>query len=428
MLKDAYLVADVAQPEQFASFVASLRDDGCVDAIFEACLRPVIYSRHHSLKYKGEYRIRADLRSFLEGLRLNAPEQWDTEECDFALSLYALSVADVGLDDLVESVDTAAVRKVLLERHAAYAAQVAAGEEPPAGILALARRVAELRSLVGRTHDLYSIIDGKAWFRTEGLIARERVDVRTLTPQVAAVLDTDFPVPTGDPVPDRLRQAARDCIAAFGDTAPLLRAVMAAILLDPVLRADHVTLTCPIGAHLDSPEAMTTSDAFFTETQLRDAIELEQYRDRLGHESAEQLQRTIRARMLKLKRGAIRSLYGPGCLQGSFVEKHGGHMIFRNEDAHYRGHQSIGCSTGGRASFSIRYRSNGQEVALTPMVGDLRVVRFSHDAEDLFTADELVHEIRYAEWVREIVEETFRLGRLLRDDTAELAAAEPVQA
>ncbi|MGH1552030.1 hypothetical protein ACRAWF_07395 [Streptomyces sp. L7] len=199
----------------------------------------------------------------------------------------------------------------------------------------------------------------------------------------------------------------------------MLRAIMAAALKDSVLRADHVTLTCPMGNMLDQPHEMTTSQAFFTETQLRDGIELADYAARLGHDSDDQLQRTIRARMLKLKRGAIRSLYGPGCMQGRFVEKHGGHMLFRNEDAHYRGHQSIGCSSGGRASFALGYRlAAGTEQVLTPMVGDLRVVRMSHDPRDEFTVDELKHTIRYAEWIRVVVEETYRAGAVIRRDDA----------
>jgi hypothetical protein len=198
--------------------------------------------------------------------------------------------------------------------------------------------------------------------------------------------------------------------------APLLRGIMAATLVDPVLRADHVTLTCPTGDLLDTPELMTTSAAFFTETLLRDGLDLADHQEQIGHESPDLLQRTIRARMLKLKRGAIRGLYQPGCLHGRFVEKHGGHMIFRNEDAHYRGHQSIGCSSGGRASFALRHQCDGVDTALTPMVGDYRVVRMSHDERDTFTGPELAHVIRYAEWIRLAVEQTYRDGGVVHRD------------
>lgn len=113
--------------------------------MFEACLRPLVYSRHHWLLHKGEYRVRADLRASFEALRLRDPLAWDDEEADLMLCLFALDTASTGLDDLVERVDSAAVRDVLHARHALYAGLVAPGEQPPATLLALARRVERLR-------------------------------------------------------------------------------------------------------------------------------------------------------------------------------------------------------------------------------------------------------------------------------------------
>lgn len=406
---------------QFREFLSGLTDEPCLAGIFTSCLSPIVYSRHHWLKYQGEYRVRADLRGALEGLQAREVTSWDDEESDFVLALYALSVSAVGLDELSDRIDTEAVREVLDARYDLYAA-VARPASRPDRLLTLACQVAELRSVVARTHHLYSIIDGKAWYRTEGLLPRDRVDVDSLTPPMARVLTEDFEVPPCSEALARVAQAARACMREHGESAPLLRAIMAATLRDEVLRGDHVTLTCPQGDLLATPELMTTSEAFFTETQLRDGLNLEDYTDRLVHTSPEQMQRTIRARMLKLKRGAIRGLYGPGCIQGRFVEKHGGHMIFRNEDAHYRGHQSIGCSSGGRASFALRYRRDGEPAELTPMVGDYRVVRMSHDDRDTFTADELAYVIRYAEWIRTVVEETYRLGGVVRRDASQPTA------
>src|ERR1700735_41628 len=114
---------------RFRDYVASLPDERCSAGFFEACLRPIVYSRHHWLKYKGEYHVRADLRRLLEELQSRDPHQWDDQESDFILSLYALSVAAVGLDDLKDRVDTAAVRDVLAARLSAYAAVA----EPSAG-------------------------------------------------------------------------------------------------------------------------------------------------------------------------------------------------------------------------------------------------------------------------------------------------------
>jgi hypothetical protein len=416
----------------FRRFAADLPDADCLAGVFAACLPPIVYSRHHWLRYKGEYRIRAELRSILEALQTVQPAAWDDEEAEYLLSLFALSTANVGLDELRDRVDTSAVREALEERFDLYATVADNREIPgrrPQGLVALAARVSEMRPVVERSNHLYSIIDGKVWYRTEGLIPRAEVDVDHLTETVERVVAVDFGIRAGAPAAERLREATRACIADFGDSAPLVRAIMAATLADEVLRADHVTLTCPMGDLLDTPELMTTSQAFFTETQLRDGIDLGEYAERLGHESSEQLQRTIRARMLKLKRGAIRGLYAPGCLQGRFVEKHGGHMLYLNEDAHYRGHQSVGVHSGGRASFSMRYQRDGENRELTPMVGDYRVVRMSHDEQDLFTVSELVRVIRYGEWFRVVVEETFRQGRVVRRDepeevgTVEAAAA-----
>lgn len=410
-------LAGIDTADAFRVAFSRLPDENCRAGIFETCLRPIIYSRHHWLVFKGEYRVRADLRSVLESMRSRGPSEWDDEEADFLLSLYALDSSSVGLDELRDRADSATVRDVLRERHALYAQAAGSPEAAPTALLDLARRVDELRGIVQESHLLYSIIDGRAWYRTEGVIPRGDVDAATLTPSVEEMLDAEFGPAIGSAA-DRLRAATRAAVAAEGHSAPLVRGIMWAALTDPVLRADHVTLTCPIGDMLDRPQDMTTSEAFFTETQLRDGVDLGEYAERLGHESSEQLQRTIKARMLKLKRGAIRTLYGPGCLQGRFVEKHGGHMLFRNEDAHYRGHQSIGCHSGGRASFAMRYRRGETERELTPMVGDFRVVRMSHDERDIFNADELRHVIRYGEWFGIVVEETYRLGAVVRIDAA----------
>ncbi|MFE1821655.1 hypothetical protein ACFW9S_21950 [Streptomyces anulatus] len=396
-------------------------DANCLNGVLEACGRPLVYSRHHWLLYKGEYQVRAGLRGALEAVGGRDPREWDDDEADLVLTLFALDLSAVGLDELLDRADSSAVRATLLQRHALYAGVLDPSEEPPAALLDLARRVAGMRPLFAASHEPYSVIDGRAWYRTEGLVPRGEIDAAVFSDAVDDMLRTEFGVPPGAPAGERIREATRTAIAKDGDSAAVLRGIMSAALVDPTLRADHVTVTCPLGDMLDRPHEMTTSDAFFTETQLRDGIELGDYAEQLGHESADQLQRTIRARMLKLKRGAIRSLYGPGCMQGQFVEKHGGHMVFRNEDARYRGHQSIGCSSGGRAAFALRYQHDGDERELTPMIGDFRVVRMSQDESETFTADDLRHAVRYGEWIRAAVEETYALGAVLRADPPKAA-------
>jgi hypothetical protein len=407
--------------EEFRAALAARPEH--VASVLDSCLRPLVYSRHHWLVYRGEYRVRADFRSALEAVRDRDPRDWDADEAELVFCLFALDHCAIGLDELNDRMDSAAVRHVLVERHTLYAGVLAPGERAPAALLALADRVRQMRPEVERTHLPFSIIDGRAWYRTEGLIPAGRISIGVLAAPVDAVLSSLLDLPGGD-AETRLRAATRAAVAADGDSAAVVRAIMRAALVDPALRADHVTLTCPMGDMLDRPQDMTTSAAFFTETQLRDGLELGEYAERLGHESADQLGRTIKARMLKLKRGAIRSLYGPGCMQGQFVEKHGGHMIFRNEDAHYRGHQSIGCSSGGRASFALRCdRDDAAERRLTPMIGDFRVVRMSHHDDDTFGAADLVHAIRYGEWMRLVIEETYRLGAVVRQDEPETTRA-----
>ncbi|WP_157435695.1 hypothetical protein [Actinospica robiniae] len=413
--------AGVGSGPQLRAALAELTEDALA-ALFDRCARPLVYSRHHWLRYKGEYRVRADLRGAMEELRTRPPSAWDDEESDLVLTLLALDRAQIGLDDLLDRADSAAVRDALLTRAARYAEALGDGAaEPPEAVLDLAGYVDLLRPRVQESFELFSLVDGKAWYATEGLFRREEIDLDHLTPSMEHVLDALYgEAPGGADARSRLIEATRAAVAADGDGAQIVRAVMHAALLDPVLRPDHVTLTCPLGDLLDRPHEMTTSAAFFTETLLREDLDLADHAEQLGHDSVEQLHRTIRARMLKLKRGAIRSLYGPGCMHGRFVEKHGGHMIFFNEDAHYRGHQSIGCSSGGRAAFALRYPgADGAELALTPMIGDFRVVRMSHDAQDVFAPGELPRAIRYGRWLCTVVEEIYRLGAVLRTPVPE---------
>jgi hypothetical protein len=404
-------VNEVEDGQQFRTYFASAADDEERNRMYGRCERPIVYSRHHWLSYEGEYRVRADLRAVYETAMAKPPADWTDSEADFLLTLYCLDLAGIGLDEFRDRVDSGMMRDVLDARFSSYR-EVSEVTGTPQGLIGLARQVSELRTIVERSHYVYSIIDGGAWYREEGLLDRAAVDPCKPSDPVAELL-SGCGISLRPDTRDSLRAAARACLAKQEDCAELVRGVMDAALVDPVLRGDHVTLTCPRGNLLGTPELMTTSEAFFTETHLSEELDLNWYHERLGHESPAQLQRTVRARMLKLKRGAIRSLHGPGCLHGQFVEKHGGHMIFRNEDAHYRGHQSIGCSSGGRVSFALRYTCGGEGRELSPMVGDFRVVRMSHDPADIFSGADLARLIPYGEWIRAVVEESYRHGKPL---------------
>lgn len=389
-----------------------LRDLVCessqlADDLFASCGQLLIFSRHHWLKFRGEYRVRADLRAILDDLRARPPATWEDDESEFLLCCYALANAAVGLEQLREVITAEETRHVLELRLFSYLGAIGQVPRSPETLrlVELALRVKELRPQIEQLYYRVSHIDGEAWYRTEGLIPRSAVDTTTVPAPLAVALEA------ADGTLDELLAAAtRAVLDEHGHSAPLLRTIMRAAVSDPALRVDHATITCLRGYLLDTPELMTGSEAFFTETVLRPGLDLDGYSEQIGHDSDDRLRKTVRARMLKLKRKAAAGFYGSGCLHGLFVEKGADYMIFRNEDTHYRGHRSIGCSTGGRAAYPVRYRIGEEERELPPMMGDFRVVRLSHAADDLFTEADLVHVIRYAACVRVVVEETIRLG------------------
>lgn len=392
---------------QLRELVSAPETGHLTDDLFASCGQLLVFSRHHWLKFRGEYRVRADLRAILDELRSRPPATWEDDESELLLCFYALANAAVGLEQLREVITAEQTRHVLELRLFSYLGALGQVPRSPQTLrLAdLALRVKELRPQVEQLYYRVSNIDGKAWYRTEGLIPRSAVDTWHVPVPLAVALGTG-----GGTVDELLPAATSAVLDEHGHSAPLLRTIMRTAVADPALRVDHVTITCPRGYLLDTPELMTGSEAFFTETEIRAGVDLDGYREQIGHASDDRLRKTVRARMLKLKRKAAAGFYGPGCLHGQFVEKGADYMIFRNEDSHYRGHQSVGCSTGGRAAYSVRYRAGEDDRELPPMMGDFRVVRLSHAAEDLFTEGDLVHVIRYATCVRAVVEETIRLG------------------
>ncbi|MEU8178024.1 hypothetical protein AB0C14_34575 [Microbispora hainanensis] len=393
--------------------------------VFSRCDHTLVFSRHHWLRYKGDYRLRADLRAAVDDLRGRDPRTWDDEECELVLVLYVLSLAQVGLEQLKDVITLDELRATLEARLWSYldALGQPRGTTGPLTIIEMAGRVTELRAQVENFYYRHSIIDGAAWHRAEGLIPKASVDLGTLTPPVEALLAGDYGLTAG-PAEERLREATAIALRRDGCAAELIRGVMRAAVADPLLRVDHATVTCARGDMLDRVEQMTGSEAFFTDTVLRDGLDLADFAEQIGHDSVDRLRKTTRARMLKLKRGAVRNYFRPGCLQGQWVEKAADYMIFRNEDAHYRGHRSIGCSTGGRAAYTVRYENGGQLKELPPMMGDFRVVRLSHAEEDLFTAADLVHVIRYSQWIRAVLEETFRRGGIVEPPPPTRGAAD----
>jgi hypothetical protein len=382
--------------------------------VFSRCDHTLVFSRHHWLRFRGDYRLRADLREMLRGLREREPLSWDDDECDLVLVLLVLSIAGVGLEQLQDEVSVAALRTALEARLTAYLDAIGQPRTGtgPLPLVAVATRVAGLRPEVERFYYRHSIIDGEAWYRTEGLIPKAGVELDRFSPPVAAFLTDTYGAVEGT-TEERLRAATAVALDRDGCSAAVIRGLLSCAVVDPDLSVDHATVTCARGDMLDRVPEMTDSEAFFTDTVLRPGLDLADFAEQLGHASEDRLRKTTRARMLKLKRAAVRNFFGPGCLQGRWVEKSADYMIFRNEDTHYRGHRNIGCSTGGRAAYTIRFDNGGQRRELPPMMGDFRVVRLSHATEDLFTPADLVHVIRYSQWIRAVLEETFRRGGIV---------------
>ncbi|HEY9524953.1 MAG TPA: hypothetical protein VIR33_17080, partial [Thermopolyspora sp.] len=341
--------ASVDSGGEFRDLLLGFTPDDIEKHVFSQCDYTLVFSRHHWLRYKGDYRLRADLRAVLGELRARGPETWDDEECELVLVLYVLSLARVGLEQLKDVITLAELRRTLENRLWSYLDVLGQprGTAEPLTVVALALRVTELRGQVERFYYRHSIIDGAAWYRAEGLIPKASVDLGRPSPPVDRLLATEYDLPTG-PIEERLRTATTAALDRDGCCAGLIRGLVRAAANDPLLRVDHATVTCARGDMLDRVEEMTGSEAFFTDTVLRDGLAIEDFAEQIGHDSADRLRKTVRARMLKLKRNAVRNYFRPGCLQGQWVEKGADYMIFRNEDAHYRGHRSIGCSTGGR--------------------------------------------------------------------------------
>jgi hypothetical protein len=418
-------LTSVNEPEHFRTYLLEPGHEAAVRDAFAAADATLIYSRHHWLLFDGEYAGRKELRDLVVAMADTPVRDWSTTQAGLLLCLVALRRSGVGLEQVDEELSVKSVRDVLVSRLKSYLE--ALGHPRPLDHLALielADRVSKLRSQIERDYHRYSIIDGRRWFRQEGLISRRGTRCEPLPAEMIEALRPFAPDPPGSPgTAEYLAAATRRCLADRGRTVDVVDAMLECAVRDPLLRVDHATVTCVRGVLLECPAALSDSAQFFTRTAMAGGLDLGEFAEQLGHASEARLRATLRARMIKLKRKAVQNYYGEGCLAGEWIEKAADNMIFFHEDSHYRGHQTVGVSTGGRAAFSVAYSRGGVDHTLPPMMGDFRVVRLSHDPADRFTADGLVHVIRYSEWIRTIVQETFRAGGVL--DTDDDGGAEP---
>ncbi|WP_029901955.1 hypothetical protein [Nocardia brasiliensis] len=383
--------------------------------LIQAAGATLISSRHHWLRFDGTWHGRKEFRDALTAAEARPYETWTEADAELVLGLAVLRRAGIGLEQLAGELSLRSVRAVLAQRLDGYL--LAIGQPRTLdhlSLLELADRTRKVREYVERDYFRYSVIDGAKWHRTEGLLARAQVSWTELPGRVVEGLTAIAPGLPDTRVAARwLPAATRQCLTARGQSKDLVDALMRCAVRDRALAVDHVTVTCVRGVLLDRPGELDASDQFFTHTVLDDGLALAGFAEQLGHESEQRLRATLRARMIKLKRKAVVNYFGDGCLRGEWVEKAADNMIFFNEDTHYRGHQTVGCSTGGRSAFEVSYRRDRAEHTLPPMMGDFRVVRLSHDPERRFAVDNLRHVIRYAQWVRLVVQETFRAGGVL---------------
>lgn len=397
-----------------------------VREVLAAAEATLTFSRHHWLSFHGEYRGRKEFRDAVASAAQVAPERWSRADAELLLCLLALRRASVGLEQVDGRLDPHTVRFVLEYRLDSYLR--ALGHPRPLRhlpLVELAERVSRLRTQIERDHHRVSVIDGKRWHRDEALITRSSVSYRPLPDGLLDALRRLAPdVPTTPSVPDFLAAVTRRVLAVRGESRAVIDALTRTAVADPALDVDHATVTCVRGVLMECPASLDSSDHFFTLTAMRDGLDLRGYREQLGHDSEDRLRATLRARMIKLKRKAVANYYGDGCLAGQWVEKAADNMIFFHEDSHYRGHQTVGVSTGGRAAYAVSYARAGTTHELPPMMGDFRVVRMSHDPADRFTLDDLRHVLRYAAWTKDVVQETLRAGGVLeaRDGDGEPVA------
>jgi hypothetical protein len=375
----------------------------------------LIFSRHHYLRFDGRDCERKDFRDETVECFGRDPANWSASQAELILCLLALSTAGVGLEQLDRELSIRTTAEVLEARFRMYCS--ALGHPRPnwdQRLLMLATRVSSMRADVERFYHRYSLIDGRLWYRDEGLIPRRALDTDTFSDEVDELLARHDPA--ADRTADtrtRLTSATRAVIAQKGTPEELVRGFLRAVVGDATLRVHHATLTCVRGRLLECPHALSATDDFYTHTEMADGLDLTVYAQRLGHDSMERLTATLRARMIKLKRKAVTNFYGDGPFAGQWIEKAADNMIFFNEDAHYRGHQTVGVATGGRSAFDVSFDRNGASTTLPPMMGDLRVVRMGADESDRFQQADLEKVIVYAGWLRLIVQETFRAGALI---------------
>lgn len=415
------LLDDSRTVQEFSQGLASLTPSNRA-AFYRSLEQGLAYSRRHYIDYGGKTNEREDLQALRAACEAS-PEQ-EALHAEFLFSLYLLRSANLGLEQVRGTFGVPAVMHLMEQRLDLYAVHDSklAQEALRSSTLGLGRKAKILfaaRAEVSTGHYRVSLIDGKAWYRTEALLPRVEVAAAPYSKDFLLALASfcDWPE-------ERMRadvagaavMATRRAIEQHGELAPLLAPVMQAIVDDPHLGVDTAVLTCPAGTGLEAPsllaEPIDSPKNFRCFVVFRTGMEPPD----MESKATTSARKAIRGRMFKLKRKAAKNCDHASLLFGVDVEKAHDYMVYANEDTHYPGHKAARVFTGGRASIKLTVPE--RNIDLSRGFCDLRCFRGREGAK-IFTVNEERWIIRYAEVLQVMLTETLRLGSMTSNEVEE---------
>lgn len=386
------------------------------EPLFVECERVLTYSRHHWLEYAGRGHDRKALWEAFADARSVSPGQWSAQQGELAFLLYVLGVARVGLEQVPSTLSTDTVASVIKTRSQLYRDALGTAaigvSAQPRSLTEIAQELPTKRRLVEEKYYRYSRIDGERWYRTEGLLPRSNVPLDKFPNELLA----QFGIPPTAGDHGAIRTAALRTIEEHGALEPAILSTLRCAVRDRSLGVDYVTITCPKQVRFPARDHLGERENIFRHTELRDSLDLGDFKDQLGHASETRLTRVIGARMAVLKLKAAKQFFGSGCLSGEALDKSGDYMIFHHEDAHYPGHKNAGCSTGGRAPIPLAFARDGEAVDLPGIFADFRAVRLSHTEADRFDVAGLARVIQYSAWFAALLNTAYETGAVVARD------------
>ena len=386
-------------------------------AFYQQLEQVLLYSRHHYIDYEGKQNEREDLQE-LRAKCLGSRE-FEEEHLEFLFCLYVLRMGRLGLEQVKGHFGLPAIRRLVqgrLELYDLHGSPKAARALATAklGWGARANLLYQARVEVDEQYYRVSLIDGKAWYRTEALLPRSVIASTPPADGIALAL-AEWSGLSLEQVQTRedeaIRLAVGRCLDRHGALEPLLSRVLQAIVDDERVPLDNAVLTCPAGLRLDEPgelgEQQELKKYFRCYTVYRTGLECP---EALPEKVTSSARKAITGRMFRLKQKAVKNCFHAGPLAGVDIEKAYDYMVYANEDTHYPGHKVARVFTGGRSPIRIRVPERNLDLPLS--MCDLRCFRGREQAR-LFTVDEERFVIRAAELLQVMLCETFRLNGLV---------------